>query len=132
MSAAQNKALVAKIFEELAAGNHRALLNRVSEKSRWTVTGTCPISGRYVSRQEFYDKVLARVTGHLSGRVFPRVVDIISDGDKVVVQWTGESTSRLGKPYNNEYCWVLKIAKGMIEEGTIYSDTELVTALLGG
>lgn len=130
MSVAENKALVARIFEELAAGNSRALLNRTAENARWTVTGSCPVSGVYHSRQEFYEKALAAITKLLTARVRPTVRRILGEGDLVVLEWCGESTAKVGIPYNNEYCWILTLRGGEIVEGVIYCDTALVSRLL--
>ena len=130
MSVTANKALVAQIFEELAAGNHRALLSRTAENCRWTVTGSCPVSGIYRSRQEFYEKALKAITALLTARVRPTVKQILGEGDRVVLEWRGESTAKSGIPYNNEYCWILTILDGEITEGIIYSDTALVSRLL--
>lgn len=130
MSVRENKTLMEKIFSELAAGNHRALLSRVAEDARWEVTGTSPVSGTFFSRKDFYEKVLSRITSRLVDKVRPKVVRILGEKDWVVVEWRGESLSRSGHPYNNSYCWVLRLEGGEIQEGIIYTDTELVTALL--
>ena len=126
----KNKALIAEIFAELAAGNRRALLSRTAENSRWTITGTSPVSGVFTSRQEFYEKALATVTRRLTARVKPTVLRILGEGDLVVVEWRGESVTKTGMAYNNAYCWVLRIRESQIVEGTIYSDTELVSRIL--
>jgi ketosteroid isomerase-like protein len=126
----ENKALIAKIFAELAAGNSRALLSRTAESSRWTITGTSPVSGVFKTRQEFYEKALATVTSRLTARVKPTVLRILGEGDLVVVEWRGESVTKTGVPYNNAYCWVLRLRGGEIIEGTIYSDTELVSRIM--
>lgn len=129
MGVAENKALLRRIFDELLAGNSRALLSRTAENSRWTVTGSCPVSATYSSRQEFYDKALAAITRMLTARVKPTVRRILGDGEHVIVEWCGESKAKSGIPYNNEYCWVLTLKDGVITEGVIYCDTALVSRL---
>jgi ketosteroid isomerase-like protein len=129
MGVAENKRLVEQIFEELAQGNHRALLSRVAENSHWTITGNCPVSGEFRSRQEFYQKALKTINVKLTDRVFPTVLRILGEGDRVVVEWRGRSQARSGMAYDNAYCWVLQIRDGEIVEGTIYNDTALVTRL---
>jgi ketosteroid isomerase-like protein len=129
MGVAENKQWVERIFTELRQGNHRALLSRVAERSRWTITGTTPVSGEWMSRQQFYEKALSPVTAKLTGRVVPTVSRILGEGDLVVVEWRGKATARSGMAYNNVYCWVLTIRDGEIVEGTIYHDTALVNRL---
>lgn len=48
----------------------------------------------------------------------------------MVVQARGQSTTRAGIPYNNEYCFVYLMEDGRIKEVTEYLDTELVTKAL--
>jgi len=54
---------------------------------------------------------------------------VIAEGDNVVLQWEGRATTKSGKPYNNSYCWVMRIENGKVREGTAYIDTELVSEL---
>jgi len=129
MSAAENKALVAKIFEELREGKRRALLGRTAEDSIWTLTGTSPVSGVYHSRSDFYKLVLNRVTARLIGQVHPTVTHLHAEGDTVIVEWGGEPSTPAGVPYNNSYCWVLVMRDGLIREGRIYADTALIEEL---
>jgi ketosteroid isomerase-like protein len=47
----------------------------------------------------------------------------------VILQWEGTSRSRTGKPYEQTYCWVLRLADDKIVDVTAYLDTELVSAM---
>jgi ketosteroid isomerase-like protein len=69
------------------------------------------------------------LSAKLAGPIQPTVRNIIAEGDNVVLQWEGKATSKSGKPYNNSYCWVMKIGNGKVTEGTAYIDTELVSEL---
>ena len=55
----------------------------------------------------------------------------IAEGDYVAVQAHGQATTKTGKPYNNTYCMVFRIANGKVQELTEYCDTELITAAFG-
>ena len=57
--------------------------------------------------------------------------DLIAEGDYVVVQLRGESSSLNGQPYNNRYCMVFRFAGSQIQEITEYLDTELMTRIFG-
>jgi ketosteroid isomerase-like protein len=48
-----------------------------------------------------------------------------------VVEARGNNTTKTGKPYNNAYCFVIRLHDGKLKEITEYMDTELVTAVLG-
>jgi ketosteroid isomerase-like protein len=56
---------------------------------------------------------------------------ILADGDFVVVEARGANVTKTGAPYNNNYCFVFRLAGGKLAEVTEYMDTELVTAALG-
>jgi ketosteroid isomerase-like protein len=54
----------------------------------------------------------------------------IAEGDMVVVEARGRGTTKAGKPYDNTYCMVFRLANGKIEEVIEYSDTALIQAVL--
>jgi ketosteroid isomerase-like protein len=55
----------------------------------------------------------------------------IAEDDLVVVEGRGCNTTKTGKPYNNTYCWVYRLANGKVQELTEYMDTQLVATVLG-
>jgi catechol 2,3-dioxygenase-like lactoylglutathione lyase family enzyme len=61
-------------------------------------------------------------------KVSPR--RFIADDDLVVVEARGEATTRTGRPYNNSYCWIFRLAGGKVVEVTEHLDTALVAAAL--
>ena len=50
---------------------------------------------------------------------------IIAEGDLAVVAWRGHATSITDRPYDNDYCWVIRVAGGRIVEVTAYLDGAL-------
>ena len=129
MGAAENKKLIQDVFAAWAGGDGMAFFNTLAEDVQWTVIGTSPVSRTYTSRQAFVDGAAKPLTAKLAGPIQPTVVNIIAEGDNVVLQWEGKATTKAGKPYNNSYCWVMRIADGKVREGTAYIDTELVADL---
>ena len=57
--------------------------------------------------------------------------NFIAEGDTVVVEARGDNLTKAGKRYNNEYCFVFRLAGGEITEVKEYSDTALIDAVLG-
>ena len=55
----------------------------------------------------------------------------IAEGDFVVVEARGRSTTKQGKPYNNSYCWIYRFTNGEVTALTEYLDTALVAEVLG-
>ena len=110
-------------------GDGGAFFNALAEDVQWTVIGSSPVSRTYTSRQAFLDGATKPLSAKLAGPIQPMVVNIIAEGDNVVLQWEGKATAKTGKPYNNSYCWVMRIADGKVKEGIAYIDTALVEDL---
>ena len=129
MSTAENKKLMQEAFAAWANGDGMAFFNLLAEDARWTVIGTCPISGTYLGRQQLIEAALKPQREKLAGPPTPKVLQMIAEGDTVVIQWVGNAITKSGKPYNNSYCYVVQIANGRIIRGTAYLDTELVRSI---
>jgi ketosteroid isomerase-like protein len=51
---------------------------------------------------------------------------IIAEGYLAVVEWRGQATSIVDRPYNHDYCWVIRVARDRIVEATACLDGALV------
>ncbi len=131
MGAAENKQLIRDMFAELSKGNAQAFLGNMADNVRFTIIGTTKFSGTFNGKQELVNKVLTPLTSQLEGGLTITVDNLIAEGDHVVMQGRGKSTTKAGKSYNNTYCQVFRIANGKVQEITEYLDTELVTAAFG-
>ena len=131
MTNLENKQLVQHIFAELAQGNSRPLVESMSDDFCWTVTGSNQWSGTYRGKQAVLDELLAQLTSRIEGRVKIVAHRYIAEGDFVVVEARGNNTTKTGLPYNNAYCFLIRLADGKLREITEYMDTELVTSALG-
>jgi ketosteroid isomerase-like protein len=129
MGAAENKKLIQDVFAAWGRGENSAFFDILDDNVRWTVIGSCPVSKTYTSKQAFFEGATRPLSAKLAGPIQPTVRNIIAEGDQVVLQWDGKATSKSGKPYNNSYCWVMRIVDGKVKEGTAYIDTELVSEL---
>jgi ketosteroid isomerase-like protein len=131
MGAAENKKLIQDMFAELSKGNAPAFLNAMADDVRFTIMGTTKYSGTFNGKQELINKVLQPLTAQLEGGLTITPENFIAEGDFVAMQARGKSTTKSGKPYNNTYCQVFRIANGKVQELTEYLDTELVTSAFG-
>jgi len=131
MGAAENKQLIRDMFAELSKGNAQAFLGNMADNVRFTIIGTTKFSGTFNGKQELVNKVLTPLTSQLEGGLTITVDNLIAEGDHVVMQGRGKSTTKAGKSYNNTYCQVFRIANGKVQEITEYLDTELVTTAFG-
>ena len=131
MGAAENKQLMQHIYAEFSKGNAEPFVGNMADDVRWTIIGTTKFSGTFHGKQAVIDKLLTPLIAQLEGSISVTADRFIAEDDHVVVQGRGKATTKTGKPYNNTYCHVYRIANGKLQEIMEYLDTELVTAAFG-
>ncbi len=131
MSTEANRALVQQIFDGMARGDSRLLVEAMADDFAWTVTGTTPWSRTYAGKAAVLGELFTALQARIDGRVRTIPDRILADGDTVVVEAHGDNRTREGRPYNNRYCFVFTLAEGRLKAVTEYIDTELVTSVLG-
>ena len=131
MSTAENKQLLQQVFAEMAKGNGRALVEIMADDVAWTVSGSAKWARTYQGKRAVIDELLKPLGKRFATPYRATAKRILADGDCVVVESQGEATTTDGKPYNNRYCFVFRLAGGKVREITEYMDTELVTAAIG-
>ena len=128
MGAAENKQVLQRAFEELALGNSEAFIAALGDDVRWTVTGTTPFSRTFEGKPVVLAKLLGPLRAEIDGRMKLTAQRMVAEGDFVVVEARGQSTTRSGQEYNNRYCMVCRMEGGLVRELTEYLDTALVEA----
>jgi uncharacterized protein len=126
MDTAENKRLVADAFAAWEHGDYLPFFTIVADDVRWTVIGSTPISGTFEGKQAFLDGAVVPLHDRLAGPIQATILDVFGDDDQVILRWKGESKSKSGRPYHQTYCWVMRLADGVIVEVTAYLDTGLV------
>jgi hypothetical protein len=97
----------------------------------WTVTGSNRWSGKYEGKQKVLNELLGQLRARIDGRIKTIGHRFIAEGDYVVVEARGNNVTKAGLPYNNAYCFVVRLTDGKLREITEYMDTALVTSVLG-
>jgi ketosteroid isomerase-like protein len=131
MGAVENKKLIETMFAELSRGNGAGYLDRLADDVRFTIMGTTKFSGTFNGKGEVVEKLLTPLMSQLEGGLSVTVDAMVAEGDTVVVQARGRSTTKSGKPYNNSYCQVFRVEGGKVKTIAEYLDTELVTQAFG-
>lgn len=131
MTAAENKTIIQNMFAEMAKGNLNAFLDTMADDARWTIIGTTKFSGTYQGKQQILEKLLGPLAEEVDGGFTLTPENFLADEDHVVIQARGQANTKTGKPYNNTYCLVYRLANGKIQEGTEYLDTEVLTSAFG-
>ncbi len=54
---------------------------------------------------------------------------MIAEGDTVVVLWDGHAVAKDGQPYDNRYCWVMRMEGGKVKEAVAFFDSQMLTDL---
>lgn len=125
----QNKAIVKAFYD---AGNHGDMdscFSLISDDICWTNIGTTSLSGTFRGKQELQEKLLGPLFGRLKAGISTQVHNLIAEGDYVVAQTSGRAETLDGQPYNNSYCWIVRIRDGKISEVTEYMDTALIASV---
>jgi len=131
MSAAENKQIISNMFAELAKGNGAAFLDTMADDVKYTLQGKTKFSGTMNGKQEVIAKLLGPLGAALEGGIALTPHNFIAEGDYVVMLANGKATTKGGKPYNNSYCHVFRIAGGKVTEINEYLDTALVDEAFG-
>jgi len=130
MNAASNKKLMHDIFAELAQGNREPFRNALAEDFSWTIMGRTPWSRTYRGRDEVREKLFGPLFAQFADEYRNTAIRFIAEDEYVVVECRGRVTTKSGKPYNNEYCYIVRLEGGKLRELTEYMDTELVNSTL--
>jgi ketosteroid isomerase-like protein len=131
MSELTNKQIIQNIFGELAKGNSKLFVETMADDFRWILPGTNQWSRTFDGKNAVLTELFGMLSSTLTGPVITTAQRIIADGDYVVVEAHGQSTTKAGNPYNNKYCFVFRLAGGKLKEVTEYMDTKLATAAMG-
>jgi hypothetical protein len=126
-----NKELVGQIFDELAKGNGRPLIDNATDDFCWTVTGSTSWSKTYSGKSAVVAELFGALRARLTGPVTIIADRVLADLDCVCIEAHGDNMTQEGRPYNNRYCFVFRLENGRIAEVTEYMDTELAASALG-
>ena len=130
MSDLTNKQIIQNIFAEMAKGNSKPFVESMADDFRWILPGTNQWSRTFDGKNAVLTELFGMLSSAIAGPIITTAERFIADGDYVVVEARGKSTTKAGNPYNNRYCFVFRLADGKLKEVTEYMDTELATAAL--
>lgn len=130
MGSSENKELIQGVFDELATGNGQPFMDMLAEDARWTAIGTSPWAKTYEGKQAIVEELMRPLFRQFADQYTARATRIIAEDEFVVVEARGQVTTKSGRPYNQTYCYVLRLADGKVRELTEYLDTDLVNQVL--
>jgi ketosteroid isomerase-like protein len=130
MGAAEHKQLLEAAFAELAAGNGQPFMDALADDVRWTVIGSSPWSRTYSGKREVLEELMRPLFSQFADQYKASAIRVIAEDDVVVVEARGQVNTKSGRPYNQTYCYVFRLADGQVRELTEYLDTDLVNQAL--
>jgi len=130
MGTIENKKLLLDIFAGLSQGNSNLFVESMDNNFQWIVTGHTKWSKTYAGKQAVLNELMGALQTALAGRIRVTAHRLVAEGDIVVVEAKGSNTTKAGKPYNNTYCFVFRVADGKLQDVTEYMDTQLVVEAL--
>lgn len=125
---AKNKRIVQDFYDASNRGDMDTCFDLISDDISWTNIGTTPLSGTFQGKEELMEKLLGPLFAQLKQGIKTTVHRLIAEEDYVVAQTSGTAETLEGQPYNNTYCWIIRIRDGKLTEVTEFMDTELVTS----
>lgn len=131
MSAAENKELMRNIFAELAKGNGQPFVQSMADDFCWIIPGSTKWSRTYQGKKAVRSELLEPLFAQFADQYTNTAQRFIAEDDYVVVECRGRVTTKTGKPYNNTYCYVIRLAGGRMQELMEYLDTALLETTLG-
>ena len=130
MTTQQNRAVMEAVFAELAKGNGQPFREAMAEDFVWTITGSTAWSRSYRGTEAVSKDLLRPLYAQFKDRYTNTAERIFADGDHVIIQCKGRVTTVTGAPYNNSYCFVVRMDGGKMKELVEYCDTALIERVL--
>lgn len=125
-----NRARITAIWDAMAQGDGAPFVEAMAEDFTWRMMGTTPWSGTYSGKADVRGRMLKALFEQFATpyRSAPRRIH--ADGEFVIVECQGDVTTTRGEPYNNCYCFVIRMREGRMIELTEYFDSALVERAL--
>jgi ketosteroid isomerase-like protein len=131
MTIEANKELARQFIDALSRADSDWVLDHYADDMRMWTAGSLPISGEHDKSE-----IRAMMDGILGA--FPNglnfsVTALTAEGDRVAIEAESRGTHVSGKPYRNQYHFLMRIRDGLVIELKEYLDTlHANEVLLGG
>lgn len=114
MPAAENDALVRRIFDAFARKDGFALWDAFAEDAVWTVPGNGAMAGTYRGRDEIF-RFLARLPKETDGTYGSRLIDVLTSDDRAAALYRA-SGERRGNRLDLDQVLFFRIGGGVVHE----------------
>ena len=130
MPAADNEAIVRRIFDAFARKEGLALRGLFAEDAVWTVPGRGTMAGVYRGRESIF-RFLARLPKETDGTYGSELLDVLTSGERAAALYRARG-ARLGRQLELDQVLLFTIADGVVREVlALPSDPEAFEAFWG-
>lgn len=119
---AQNRTFIAQAFDRWAAGGTDFFTTVLSPDVIWTIEGSGPSAGTYRGLEDFTTRAIRPFASRMREPVRPVATEVWAQGDHVIARWEGRGVAGDGRPYQNDYVWILRMEDGRAVEVTAFLD----------
>jgi uncharacterized protein len=118
-------AVVRDYVSAVEAGDEHAARELFAADATWTLAaGDLPISGTWTGREAILTDFLGTALSYYEpGSAQLEITGMITERDRVVLQWISRARTRDGRPYQNECIGVFTVRDGKIRAVREYMDT---------
>ena len=131
MTVEENKEVVRKAYSSITEGNLDGFFDCLTDDVKWTFIGTRRFGRSFVGKEDITNNLFGPLGEILEGTIRIGIKSLTAEGQRVVMEAEGKSSTKTGGAYNNTYCIVLDLEGGKIANIQEYLDTELVTEVFG-
>ena len=125
-----NRQRMRQVIAELDKGNGKPFVDAMADDFSWTIPGDTPWSRTYSGKHVVLSELLRPLYAQFATPYASTTRRVMADGDMVIIEFDGRVTTRAGKAYNNQYCYVCRMEGGLMKDLMEYFDTALVSSAL--
>ena len=114
MSAAENAAIVHRIFDAFARKEGLALRGLFADDAVWSVPGRGVMAGVYEGREAIF-RFLAKLPRETDGTYGSRLIDVLSSDGRAAALYRASGT-RLGRTLELEQVLLFRIEGGLVRQ----------------
>lgn len=105
-----------------SSGDFASFFDLFVEDVEWTLAGHGPVAGTYNSKTELFAKAEEALFARFASPLTITVDGTWADGDKVFARIKSATTAIDGKPYRNEYMYIMTMQDGRVVSGIEWLD----------
>ena len=123
-----HKSLARAFLRAVEASDFKTIIDSYTQDARIFTMGRTMISGEFTVQQ-------LEQHSHNALDVFPRglrfeILDMIAEGDRVMIEAESFGSNAAGLPYNNQYVFLMRFRNDKLYEFKEYFDSEMVTEVI--